>query len=112
MLYLGLAGIYLPLTLHSQTKLLYRAPNASQHLSYGPTTLFGTIIQDDLDSFRLTSKHSHTTHCYTCHNKVVRTISTASPHKWVRPLTQDVSSVESTQSTTFQVLTRPEPMLT
>merc|ERR1711913_158039 len=76
MLYLGLAGIYLPLTLHSQTKLLYRAPNASRLLSYGPTTLFGTIIQDDLDSFRLTSKHSHTTHCYACHNKVAS--STAS----------------------------------
>merc|ERR1712173_498403 len=65
MLYLGLAGIYLPLTLHSQTKLLYRAPNASHLLSYGPTTLFGTIIQDDLDSLQPTSKHSHTTHCCT-----------------------------------------------
>ena len=48
MLYLGLAGIYLPLTLHSQTKLLYRAPNASRLLSYGPTTLYGTSIQADL----------------------------------------------------------------
>merc|ERR1712035_12273 len=76
MLYLGLAGIYLPLTLHSQTKLLYRAPNARRPLSYGPTPLFGTIIQDDLDSLRLTSKHSHTTHCCTDHNQAAS--STAS----------------------------------
>ena len=76
MLYLGLAGIYLPLTLHSQTKLLYRASNARRPLSYGPTTLFGTIIQDDLDSLRLTSKHSHTTHCCTDHNQAAS--STAS----------------------------------
>ena len=76
MLYLGLAGIYLPLTLHSQTKLLYRAPNARRPLSYGPTTLFGTIIQDDLDSLQPTSKHSHTTHCCTDHNQAAS--STAS----------------------------------
>ena len=62
MLYLGLAGIYLPLTLHSQTKLLYRASNARRPLSYGPTTLFGTIIQDDLNSLQVTSVLLHTTH--------------------------------------------------
>ena len=55
MLYLGLAGIYLPLTLHSQTKLLYRASNARRPLSYGPTTLFGTIIQDDLSGLSATN---------------------------------------------------------
>ena len=48
MLYLDLAGIYLPFSLHSQTSLLYRRCNATEPPLYGPTTLFGTIIQDDL----------------------------------------------------------------
>jgi hypothetical protein len=36
---LDLAGIYLPLTLHSQTKLLYRACSATSLLLYGPPIL-------------------------------------------------------------------------
>merc|ERR1712223_754322 len=39
----------------NRSKPLSLAPPSSP-LSYGPTTLFGTIIQDDLDSLRLTSK--------------------------------------------------------
>ena len=70
MLYLDLAGIYLPLTLHSQTKLLYRACSATSLLLYGPTTLFGTIIQDDLSSLLATSTIPHTTHCYAAHKQV------------------------------------------
>jgi len=45
MLYLGLAGVYLPFSLHSQTSLLYRAHNANHPSLYGPTTLSGTTTR-------------------------------------------------------------------
>merc|ERR1712165_79053 len=45
MLYLDLAGVYLPFSLHSQTSLLYRAHDASQPSLYGPTTLSGTTTR-------------------------------------------------------------------
>ena len=48
MLYLDLAGVYLPFSLHSQTSLLYRTSNAAKPSLYGPTTLYGTSIQADL----------------------------------------------------------------
>jgi hypothetical protein len=36
---------------------------------YGPTTLYGTIIQDDLSDHVATDTSSHTTHCYTAHKQ-------------------------------------------
>ena len=69
MLYLDLAGVYLPFSLHSQTSLLYRAYDALQSPLYGSTTLYGTIIQDDLSDNYNTNAHPHTTHCCAAHKQ-------------------------------------------
>ena len=50
MLYLDLAGVYLPFSLHSQTSLLYRTSNEAKPSLYGSTTLYGAIVQDDLSN--------------------------------------------------------------
>ena len=69
MLYLDLAGVYLPFSLHSQTSLLYRTSNAAESTLYGSTTLFGAIVQDDLSINPTTSGRSHTTHGCTAHKQ-------------------------------------------
>ena len=61
MLYLDLAGVYLPLSLHSQTSLLYRTSNAASPSLYGSTTLYGAIVQDDLSN-RLTTAAARIRH--------------------------------------------------
>ena len=69
MLYLDLAGVYLPFSLHSQTSLLYRSSNAAWPTLYGSTTLYGAIVQDDLSISQTTNERPHTTHCCTAHKQ-------------------------------------------
>ena len=69
MLYLDLAGVYLPFSLHSQTSLLYQALNAALPSLYGSTTLFGAIVQDDLSDCKTSSENPHTTHCCAAHKQ-------------------------------------------
>ena len=69
MLYLDLAGVYLPFSLHSQTSLLYQTCNESMTMFYGPTTLYGAIVQDDLNTDKPTNSCSHTIHCWAAYKQ-------------------------------------------
>ena len=69
MLYLDLAGVYLPFSLHSQTSLLYQTCNESMTMFYGPTTLYGAIVQDDLNTDKPANSCSHTIHCWAAYKQ-------------------------------------------